>query len=247
MTDIQTKYRLRLVNFWNIDGNSRVLEVGCGHGDATNAIGSTLKGGTILGIDSAPETSGSPHTYQQTWDRIKGMPWGNKTNAVFNTTLNSIEDEFDDVVFCHSLFYFQSKQELFQTLVKARKIGKRLLFAEWDIEPKAIDQVGHYIAVLLQSLFGQHNIQTIFTRDEFFSLASDAGWKITEWQSVDCQELEDAEWEVNNALYDLSDNVDSIPERFLRHGNLRSHLNILRSLKEDKRLKSLNAFCGVGR
>ncbi|MEI8282455.1 MAG: class I SAM-dependent methyltransferase, partial [Armatimonadota bacterium] len=58
---IQTAYRRRILDCWNIPLGSRILEIGCGQGDMTavlaEAVGPT---GRIIATDIAGRECGSP-------------------------------------------------------------------------------------------------------------------------------------------------------------------------------------------
>lgn len=58
---VQTKHRIKLVDFWNIKAGSRILEIGCGQGDTTAVLAYYAgEKGFVQGIDVGSPTYGSP-------------------------------------------------------------------------------------------------------------------------------------------------------------------------------------------
>jgi hypothetical protein len=87
-------------------------------------------------------------------------------------------------------------------LRKARELGSRLCFAEWDPEPAHPRQVPHLLAVLAQDRMGETggNIRAPLTRATLLAALDRAGWVLERVSDVDTSALQDADWEISTAL-----------------------------------------------
>ena len=170
---IQTKHRMKLVEFWGIEKGSRVLEIGCGQGDTTAALAYAVGDeGFVHGIDIAQATYGVPITLGEARDHLLNSEMGARMRIEFGVDVLSAEIDFapksfDYIVFSHCAFYLQSAEQLSAIFRKARKWGKQLCFAEWDTRIQTIEQYPHLLAVLIQSHYecfkesSQSNVRTL--------------------------------------------------------------------------------------
>lgn len=206
---IQAEYRRRLADGWGISVGAKVLEIGCGQGDMTallaQAVGPT---GHVTAVDIADREYGAPLTLGQATDLLKATPEGGRIDFRFEFDVLDPQHAFevDDVVLAHSSWYFASLDQLKQTLVRARKWGKRLCFAEWDLQPRSLEQVAHLLAVVIQGEVEAFkptslaNIRTPFSRTRFKTLLGETGWTLVEEQTVETDGLQDADWEIQACL-----------------------------------------------
>lgn len=252
---IQTGHRLKLAEFWNINEGDRVLEIGCGQGDTT-AVLAHLAGesGQVHGIDIAPETYGMPITLGDAIAALQQSPLGGRIRVDFETDVLSEEiafadKQFDVVVLSHSSWYMRSSDELHAILVKLRKWGKRLCFAEWDTRIQTIEQYPHFLSVLIQAQYevfkekSEANVRTLFTPAELQQLITEAGWTITAEQSIQSPDLQDGEWEVQQLLADFEAETEALvtmPEKLKTL--LEAEMNLLKHATATTPISPLAAF-----
>lgn len=209
---VQTEHRLKLALYWGISEGSKVLEIGCGQGDMT-AVLAYLVGdrGFVQGLDSASPNYGSPVTLGDSADYLKKSKLGRQIKMDFEVDLLSDAVDFPDytfdvIVMSHCSWYFKSAEEFAEALKRLRKWGKQLCFAEWDPRIKTIEQNSHFLAVMLQAQYECYkesritNVRTLFTPYDVQRLLEEAGWTIVHEESIVSSELQDGQWEVQNAL-----------------------------------------------
>lgn len=219
---IQTSHRLKLAEFWGINEGDRVLEIGCGQGDTTAVLAHLVgESGQVQGIDIAPETYGMPITLGDAIATLQQSPLGERIHVDFETDVLSEEitfadKQFDVVVLSHSSWYMRSADELRAILVKLRKWGKRLCFAEWDVRIQSIEQYPHFLSVLIQAQYevfkekSEANVRTLFTPAELQQLITEAGWTITAERSIHSPDLQDGDWEVQQLLADFETETEAL-------------------------------------
>lgn len=204
----QTRFRAVIADRWSIREGMRPLEIGCGQGDMTavlaNAVGAQ---GHITAIDRAEPDYGSPVTLDESARRIKASELGERVDFQFGFDVLDPENEFersafDGVVFSHCAWYFRSPSELSQTLGRVRDCGNRLFFAEWDLVPTSIEQIGHYIAVAAQAELvrrnrhRESNVRTPLSARALRRLITECGWSLEIEALVDSSQLDDGKWEI---------------------------------------------------
>ena len=207
----QTRFRSQIVNVWGIEPGTRVLEIGCGQGDLTavlaDAVGPT---GRVLAVDPAPMSYGAPLTVGESTDYLRRGPFGDRLEFRFDWVAESFDvvgEPFDYVVLGHCSWYFDSIDRLRWQLAAATGWGSTLCFSEWDMRPRTIAQVPHYLAVLALGQFepweadrtglpSTGNIRTPLSRPRATALIRDAGWTVVAEQTVDSSGLQDAGWEI---------------------------------------------------
>lgn len=226
---IQTQHRIKLAEFWNIKPGSRVLEIGCGQGDTT-AVLAYLVGeeGFVQGVDIAPPDYGSPITVGEAAAHLAKSRLGKRMRMDFETDVLSPdvdfpEQYFDFVVLSHCSWYFKSFEQISEVLARTRKWAKHLCFAEWDTRITAIEQLPHFLAVLIQSQVecfketSLSNVRTLLTPDDAARLAENAGWRMIKEGMIHSPELQDGRWESDMTLANYPvdlDEISGIPPKF---------------------------------
>lgn len=204
--DSQARFREALVKGWGIKPGDRVLEIGCGQGDTTVALAAS--GATVVAIDPAVPSYGSPLTLGEATNRILASDLGPRIQFKLHTDPLAecyAPDTFDAVVFAHCSWYFPSVSVLLQTFEKVRPWAPRLLFSEWDLTPSP-DSLAHFLAVLIQGQIeaykpeSESNIRTPLSRGMLRSLLSESGWQVIQEATLDSSELDDGKWEVQACL-----------------------------------------------
>jgi trans-aconitate methyltransferase len=176
----QTRHRLRILEKFNIPINSEVLEIGCGQGDMTAVLASTLAESHIDAIDPAPLDYGKPETLGQAQARM-----------------------------CHCLWYFASIDEVRNVFAAAKGKVKRLCVAEWALQAQATQGQTHVLTALARATCESHipnstqNIRTPLHPAQIKKIAEEVGWKESGEETwAPGAGLEDAKWEVNMLLKD---------------------------------------------
>ncbi|HEX2915398.1 MAG TPA: class I SAM-dependent methyltransferase [Chloroflexia bacterium] len=257
---IQTEERLKLISFWDIPKGAKILEIGCGQGDTTAALAYIVgDNGFVQGIDTAPESYGTPFTLGQARDKLMKSAVASHIKIDFETDFLSDEvslamPHFDIVVLSHCAWYFNNENILGSTLGKARQLADRLCLAEWNITPRLPEQVLHCIAVMIQAeceCFQENslsNVRTLFTPFDLLRVAKEAGWTVTKTANVFSPQLQDGAWEVSRTLAEYPNIVNSIEAmpRKLKE-LLLSRIELLKNSDKDKdRLFALDTFAFSG-
>lgn len=211
--ETQTAYRYQLAGSWQIPQGARVLEIGCGQGDMT-AVLATLVGpeGTVVGTDVASPGYGAPVTVGQSAQHLRDGPLGSRITMRFETDVltDDVGTGYDLVVLAHCSWYFASAGLLEQTLGKARELGSRLCFAEWDPQPADPSQIPHLLAVLAQDRITgdtELNVRAPITRATLLEALDRTGWQVEGIGEVDTSALQDADWEIAIALHEAPDGL----------------------------------------
>lgn len=255
---IQTKHRLKLVDFWNIQKGSRVLEIGCGQGDTTAALAYAVGDhGFVHGIDVASPNYGAPITLGEASAHLKRSELGGRMEIEFEVDILSVDIDFppksfDYIVFSHCAFYLRSAEELEAILKKARKWGKRLCFAEWDTRIQTFEQHPHLLAILIQSHYecfkesSQSNVRTLFTPADVLRIAKEAGWIIAEEQIIQSPDLQDGQWEVEMTLAEYEKEINHLDVPHKLKALLHSEVELLQAAYERETVQPLSVFAFVG-
>lgn len=223
----QTRYRLELAETWQIPSGASILEIGCGQGDMTAVLADLVgPNGTVVGTDIAPPDYGAPVTVGQSARHLLDGPLGSRIDMRYETDVltDDIGTGYDLVVLTHCSWYFASGDLLERTLKKARELGTRLCFAEWDPEPASPAQVPHLLAVLAQDRTGETdgNIRAPLTRATLLTALGRAGWQVDEVVDLDTSALQDADWEIFIALEEAPDGLakDLLRQISRKNGNV---------------------------
>lgn len=238
----QTYYRMQLVEGWQIPPGARVLEIGCGQGEMTVALAHAVgDSGRVTAVDIAPTDYGTPISLGQSADHLQNMPLGQRIEFhfqcdVMDPAIAFRENEFDYVVLAHCSWYFPSLDHLRRLLLRVRPWARRLCFAEWDLEPRTLDQIAHLLAVLIQGqvaayhLDSASNVLTPFSRTRLTPLLQETGWNVSTESTPDTAQLQDGEWEIDNCLWlSIADaETSNMPKKLLEL--LGSQVDMLRSV-----------------
>jgi len=242
----QTAFRCRLVDHWKIEDGWRVLEIGCGQGDTTlvlaDAVGSA---GSVVAIDHAKPTYGAPITLGDSARHISAGPLGDRIDFRFNFDVldprNAFgPDSFDAIVLAHCTWYFESLGRIADVLRWIRPWAHRLCLSEWDLQPRSLEQFGHFLAVLVQGQIeafkpqSEANVRTPYSRESLRSLLEATGWGVATESLVDSADLDDGAWEIAAArAADLSV-LDSAPPKL--RAFVESQLDVLSRLPGNRSL-----------
>jgi SAM-dependent methyltransferase len=207
--EIQSAHRRRLISAWGISPGMRILEIGCGQGDLTLALAEAVgETGHVTAVDIAPRTYGAPLTLGKATDLILSGPMAGRVTFHFEHDIRRRElSGFDAVAFAHSAWYFESMDEIRDTLSAVRTAAPVLYFAEWDIEPHSFEQMAHLLAIQIQghveafATGSEANIRTPFSKPALFALLEETGWRIETDERVDSRAMQDADWEIAGALH----------------------------------------------
>lgn len=209
---IQSEYRKALVGVWNIEPGAKILELGCGQGDMTVELAKAVgPDGFVLAVDIADPTYGAPMTLQEATDIIKATDIGHRIEFRFNFNLVESAHQlehgaYDYVVLSHCSWYFDSVSELVHTLRLARSLGKKLCFAEWNLEPQDADQFGHLLAVLIQGQVeafktgSSANVRTPLAKEQVKEILVSTGWAIESDHPMETRQMQDGDWEIAYCL-----------------------------------------------
>ncbi|MHB8635721.1 MAG: SAM-dependent methyltransferase [Fimbriimonadaceae bacterium] len=209
---VQTRLRRDLVDHWAIPNGARVLEIGCGQGDTTVVLAEAVgEAGKVVAVDVADPSYGAPVSIGASARHITQGPLGDRVEFRFEfdplDPANAFRpDAFDALVFAHCTWYFGSLGQLTETLRTVRPWAKRLCLSEWDIEPRSIDQFGHFLAVLIQGQVealkaaSLANVRTPYSRETLHGILQASGWSITSERPIDSSPLADASWETAACL-----------------------------------------------
>lgn len=205
-------FRGRLIDLWAIMEGERVLEVGCGQGDATAVLADRVgPTGAVLAIDSAGRDYGAPATLGACLDGLRGSKLGPRIDVRLETEIEDVkrsecDGALDRVVMVHASWYLASRERLVHVLRRARELAPLLCLSDWDLVPTRTRQFGHYAAIVFQmqaralSLLPEGNVRTPLSRAETREAVVDAGWTPIAEGSIDTSDEPDGDWEVATAL-----------------------------------------------
>ncbi|GHH30935.1 class I SAM-dependent methyltransferase [Lentzea cavernae] len=209
----QTAYRCQLARSWQIPEGARVLEIGCGQGDMTAVLADQVgPHGTVIGTDVASPGYGAPVTVGDSARHLMDGPLGSRITMRFETDVltDEVGTGYDLVVLAHCSWYFATAGLLERTLGRARELGSRLCFAEWDPQPAHPNQIPHLLAVLAQDRLGGDtdlNVRAPITRATLLGALERTGWEVEAVSDMDTSALQDADWEVAIALEEAPDGL----------------------------------------
>ncbi|HYK71904.1 MAG TPA: class I SAM-dependent methyltransferase [Pseudoneobacillus sp.] len=253
---VQTEHRLKLAEFWGIKKGSKVLEIGCGQGDTT-AVLAYLVGdeGFVHGVDIASPDYGSPITLGNSINFLKKSDFGKRIKIDFETDILSHdvdfpEGYFDFVVLSHSSWYLSSFEELQNMLMKLRKWGKTLCYAEWDTRVHTAEQLPHFLSVLIQAQYecfkksSLSNVRTLFTPMDVTEISKRAGWVIKDEKSICSLALQDGEWEVRQTIADYQEELKLVDDQMPSKLNIliQSQIKLLEEAISHTSIKPMSTF-----
>lgn len=214
----QTVHRLVLLENWNIQTGSKILELGCGQGDCTTVLASAVDDrGKVVAVDPADLDYGNPYTLGQAQSHISQGPLGHRIKWVQQLPLDYLSSltppsspdskTFDATVLAHCLWYFPSHRLILETFRALKQHSKRLLLAEWSLVATHPSAQPHVLAALAQAALecrktqSTSNVRTVLGPKRLTELALAAGWQLeSETRVQPTEELSDGLWEVSACL-----------------------------------------------
>ncbi|KAI0196414.1 SAM-dependent methyltransferase [Astrocystis sublimbata] len=210
----QTMHRIMFMQHWNIAAGSKVLEIGCGQGDCTTVLATAVgEEGKVVAVDPGSLDYGAPYTLGQAQDHISLGPlgeritWIHENSLAYLTRLPSTE-RFDEAVFAHCLWYFDSPIDIVRLLKAVKQRSKRLLIAEWALASRNPCGQPHVLAALAQASLecrkpgnSQSNIRIALGPSRLIEVAKAAGWRLESQANLHAGiGLLDGQWEVAACL-----------------------------------------------
>ncbi|KAJ7637622.1 putative SAM-dependent methyltransferase [Mycena polygramma] len=207
----QAQYRLDLVAKWPITNGSRVLELGCGQGDATLALAEAVgETGHVDAVDPAHLDYGSPKTLGQAQDTISAGPLGKRIAWIQAEPLaflsaNPDAPRYDVAILAHSLWYFATPALILETLRALATRARHVCIAEWSLScAEGTSGTTHLLAVLTQAAMecrnpaSESNVRTVVSPARIKELAAQAGLVLqTEALVTPGAEMYDGRWETD--------------------------------------------------
>lgn len=241
---VQTRFRVRLAETWDLQPGDRVLEIGCGQGDMTAVLAAAVgEHGHVTGVDIADPSYGAPVTLGQSADFLRTTPFGDRIDMRFGfdvLTETFPDDAFDHVVLSQCSWYFASLDQLRATLARVRPWARRLCFAEWDLRPTSHDQLAHLLAVQIQGMIeaagerGEGNVRTPFSSQRLLAALAETGWHASAPRTVDTTDMQDAAWEIDACHHVVEERLHTVPAPL--HDLVQSHVDVLNTLTPAKAL-----------
>lgn len=255
---VQTAFKRRVADFWQLPPGARILEVGCGQGDMTAVLAAAIgPEGHVTGVDIAEPGYGSPITVGDATRNLLASPIGPRLDFrlgcdVLDPAI-SFDGPFDIAVMAHSSWYFSSAEQLGAVLRRLRSWCGCLCFSEWDLVPGTVPQVAHMLAVLAQGEIEAYkptsdaNVRTPLSRERLFDLVRSSGWSISREGRLDSSELQDSAWEVGHCLQAsrLEARSLELPPRLL--ALIESQLDLLEEVSKREPPRSLGSYALVAR
>ena len=250
-------HRRRLADFWSIEKGSTVLEIGCGQGE-TAAVIATIVGeyGNVVAVDIADPNYGYPVTCEASSSQILESPIGNRIQFFYN--FNILENytelplsHFNYIVFSHSSWYFQSELTFSNILERVRGYGGKLAFAEWCIIPDKVEQLSHFLSVLIQNqlkLFNnkyETNICSILSPDRIRHITKNSGWSIDNEEFIVSNELYDGISEVEQVFNEDLSNMLKLDESEWFRRLLQIEISLLETLRNKDEILPLSTYAFV--
>ncbi|KAF8182960.1 S-adenosyl-L-methionine-dependent methyltransferase [Pholiota molesta] len=230
---------------WRDFPGMKVLELGCGQGDCTIALASTVgENGSVDAVDPAPPDYGSPYTVEEAQKHISTTSLGPRINWINAYPLtflpeNSTAPRYDIGILCHSLWYFSSPEIITETFQRLRSLlGSICVYSS---------SYPHVLAALTQASLecrkpqSESNVRTVVSPAAITKLAEDAGLKIvSEGQVVPTEHIYDGRWEASAVsskkfVEEVKDNVKDEREQAV----------LGRDRRGREGCSSMNVWCAV--
>lgn len=223
IADIQREHRRKLIQAFRIQPGARILEIGCGQGDTTEALAEAVgKEGFVHGVDIAPGSYGAPETLEEAHRRLRQGPLGPRIRADFLTdvlddSFQPIFDRYDCAALSHCTWYMRDLGMVQAILARLRTLTDRLCLAEWDIHPHTIEQYPHHLAAQVQAFCQAYrsedvNIVATHAPSALRRAAQDAGWTVESESTLDSPDLQDGTWEADIALSEVPKWLNDTPQ-----------------------------------
>ncbi|KAK8108415.1 S-adenosyl-L-methionine-dependent methyltransferase [Apiospora sp. TS-2023a] len=191
----QAEHRIELVRRWGdavIAPGSRVLEIGCGQGNATAVLAEAVgEGGSVDAVDPAPPDYGSPYTLAQAQSHLSANPvvggritWHRATPESFLEQTLADGQIWDVAVLAHCIWYFASPAVLAAILSALRGRVQRVCIAEYALQATEPAGVPHVLATLATGMLegskpegqSEGNIRSPMGPAAIAEVAAKAGW-----------------------------------------------------------------------
>ncbi|KAG8862980.1 hypothetical protein FRB96_000400 [Tulasnella sp. 330] len=211
--DSQAQQRIRLVERWNIKPGERILEIGCGQGDCTAVLATTVgTTGHVIAIDPGPPDYGAPWTLAQAQSHLSKsaigpqITWVNDDPIHHLKNLPSDEPLFDTAVLANCIWYMSSPSILRDILAVVSTRAKRVCIAEYSLNASTPAAFPHVLAVLAQAALETHkpisesNVRTVLSPRAIKKLVTEASTNIElEWEDVivPYESVDDGRWEID--------------------------------------------------
>ncbi|KAK6085092.1 hypothetical protein SCUP515_00910 [Seiridium cupressi] len=230
----QAEHRIRLVNLWDIAPGSRVLELGCGQGNATAVLAHAVgPQGHVDAVDPGALDYGAPFTLAQSQDYLSHsavgdrISWHQATPEQFLKQTDEGE-KWDVAVLAHCTWYFDSPLVLLSIFLALQGRVKRLCIAEYAMHATEKAAVPHVLAVLARSTLesfkeeSSENVRSPFSPSRIKGIAEEATWEVIgdEHTLVPEPGLLDGSWEVGTVkskgfAEEIRQSIDSLRVRLV--------------------------------
>ena len=247
----QATHRLNILNFFKIPTSSNILEVGCGQGTCTVALGHFAgPSGHVDALDPAPLDYGAPYTLGQAQDHItKGEMGGRITfwqKRLEDFLQETGDEKWDCAVLVHCIWYLDSEETLTSMLKALKGRVNKLCIAEYSMQASSPAAVPHLLAALAQATLAAHhpeseaNIRCLLTPTDIKRISDEVGWKVEEETMIQPDEsLQDGKWEVGGVkspefLDDVEKYVSDTKVKTLLRGQREAVLRVDKQLAGTK-------------
>lgn len=202
----QSKHRIRLINTWDIQPGSRILEIGCGQGTCTAVLAEAVgPSGHIDAVDPGPLDYGAPFTLGQAQAFLSSGPVGGRISwhrADPTEFLAGAEGTWDAAVLLHCIWYFAEPKVLEDMLSALKGRVKRVYVAEYALRATERTAVPHVLAVMARAGLeaykteSDQNIRTATSPTGVNEVAGKIGWSLEREHTIVPEEgLMDGYWE----------------------------------------------------
>ncbi|KAK3694232.1 hypothetical protein B0T22DRAFT_374319 [Podospora appendiculata] len=212
----QALHRIRILNGWAnqpIRPGARVLELGCGQGTCTQALGVAVGAtGHVDAVDPAPSDYGSPFTLGEAQAHLLRGPLGARIAfhcadpvAFLQSSAADPAARWDVAVLAHCIWYFASAEVLAGVLGALRGRVDVVCVAEYALRASEPAAVPHVLAALAATGGSDStaNIRTPLSPRAVKAVAARAGWRLQgEDMVVPDAALSDGFWEAAAVVAD---------------------------------------------